>query len=78
MTDVLPRDDESARRLAALRADLREQVTAQLDAYEARYGTRPRLVDNVSRSTGDPFAAPAYYVRSRRHQGNSRRDHNED
>ena len=68
MAETLPRDDddESARRLAALRADLREQVTAQLDAYEARYGTRPRLVDNVSRSTNPPGHKQAW-TRGQRH-----------
>lgn len=32
------------------------------------------MTDNVSHSDGDPFAAPRYWVRSRRHQGNSRRE----
>lgn len=41
-------------------------------------GRPARRIDNVSHSDGDPFAAPRYFVRSRRHQGNSRRDHNED
>lgn len=40
--------------------------------------TRTRATDDAKyperTADGDPFAAPRYWVRSRRHQGNSRRE----
>lgn len=66
MAETLPRDDESARRLAALTADMDVQVRQKLLAYYEKTGVMPRLVDNVSRSTNPPGHKQAW-TRGQRH-----------